>query len=380
MAKKNGVLHAKEAHPKRATVEAQRYRSFPTHTLEQALQILRAIGDEGAAKSMDRILLAKAVDRTPNSSEFRSLLSSSLKYGLTTGTEKADYISPTPLGLRIIRPQSDSERRAALIEAAMHPDFFGNVLNHYNRNKLPTGEFFHNALVRTFNIPEHHASDAATCIQQNAAYVGILEQVGSAYYVRIDKFHSLPAGGPAESELPAEENPPNEPATVLEAKPDPLPQGSMVQPSDLRAKRVFVTHGKNRGFIEPIKKLLRFGELEAVVSAERESVSQPVPDKVMGDMRGCGAAIIHIDDETRLVDSQANEHVVLNPNVLIEIGAAMALYGRRFILLVKDGLRLPTNLQGLYEVRYQGDTLDGAATIKLLEAINEIKNFQLSTA
>jgi predicted nucleotide-binding protein len=60
--------------------------------------------------------------------------------------------------------------------------------------------------------------------------------------------------------------------------------------------------------------------------------------------------------------------------VLIEIGAAMALYGRRFILLVLDGVTLPSNLQGLYEVRYVGEALDGEATIRLLEAINDIKN------
>jgi predicted nucleotide-binding protein len=87
-------------------------------------------------------------------------------------------------------------------------------------------------------------------------------------------------------------------------------------------------------------------------------------------MRGCGAAIIHVDAERKLIDQEAEEHTVLNPNVLIEIGAAMALYRRRFILLVKDGVNLPTNLQGLYEVRYAGENLDG-------EAINDIKNHPL---
>jgi len=42
--------------------------------------------------------------------------------------------------------------------------------------------------------------------------------------------------------------------------------------------------------------------------------------------------------------------------------------------LVRRGVDLPSNLQGLYEVRYDGDALDGNATIKLLEAINDIKN------
>ena len=45
------------------------------------------------------------------------------------------------------------------------------------------------------------------------------------------------------------------------------------------------------------------------------------------------------------------------------------------ILLVAEGTDLPSNLQGLYECRYQGDQLDGVATMKLLKAFN---GFQLS--
>jgi len=58
----------------------------------------------------------------------------------------------------------------------------------------------------------------------------------------------------------------------------------------------------------------------------------------------------------------------------------MALYGRRFILLVRDGVKLPSNLQGLYEVRYQGDALDVDVTLKLFEAISDMKNTPLPTS
>jgi hypothetical protein len=57
----------------------------------------------------------------------------------------------------------------------------------------------------------------------------------------------------------------------------------------------------------------------------------------------------------------------------------MAFYGRRFILLVHESVKLPSNLQGLFEVRYSGQTLDASATIKLLEAIKDIKNYALPT-
>jgi predicted nucleotide-binding protein len=100
----------------------------------------------------------------------------------------------------------------------------------------------------------------------------------------------------------------------------------------------------------------------------------------MNDMRSCSAAIIHIDVEQRIVHDDGTTHIIPNPNVLIEVGAVMALYGRRFILLVRQGIKLPSNLQGLFEVRYDGDKLDGNATIKLLKAINDIKNHPLPDA
>jgi len=106
---------------------------------------------------------------------------------------------------------------------------------------------------------------------------------------------------------------------------------------------------------------------------QSHTVSQSIPAKVMESMRSCGAAIIHVDDERRLIDNEGREHVALNDNVLIEIGAAMALYGQRFILVVKDGVKLPSNLQGLLELRYKGGTLDMEGTVKLLEAINDMK-------
>jgi predicted nucleotide-binding protein len=143
--------------------------------------------------------------------------------------------------------------------------------------------------------------------------------------------------------------------------------------TDARAKRVFITHGKNKDLIEPIKKLLSLADLEPVVSVQTQTVSQPVPSKVMGEMRSCGAAIIHVDDERHITDKEGIEHIVLNDNVLIEIGAAMAIYGERFILIVKEGLKLPSNLGGLLELRYKGDKPQIEDTIKLIDAINDMK-------
>lgn len=137
--------------------------------------------------------------------------------------------------------------------------------------------------------------------------------------------------------------------------------------------RVFITHGKNNKILGQVKELVAFGKFEAVVAQEHETSAKPVPDKVMDDMRGCQAAVIHVGVDGVLFDKDANEVPQINGNVLIEIGAAMALYGRNFILLVEEGVKLPSNLHGLYECRYSGEELNMSATMKLLKAFNDFK-------
>ena len=135
--------------------------------------------------------------------------------------------------------------------------------------------------------------------------------------------------------------------------------------------RVFITHGKNRKILDQIKELVTFGKLEPVIAMEHETAAKPVPQKVMDDMRTCKAAVIHVDPARILLDENGDEVEQINENVLIEIGAAMALYGNKFVLLVEEGVILPSNLQGLYECRYKGDELNWTAARKLLKAFNE---------
>lgn len=354
-------------------------RDYPAHALKEALVLIEAIGTKNAGKPMDRLLLADAIGRKPSSSDYRVLLSSSLKYGLTSGTEKADYIEPTELGSRIINPTSTADVKKAQIDAVMRVPLFERVLTHYNRAKLPEGDFFANTLEREFKIDSQHKHEAARMVRENAEFIGVLQNISGSDYIRFDLNKPDPSiaddvgadidnssDGDGDSEHAAA----NRTIEVKSSHANP-PSGTGV------IKRVFITHGKNKAFVEPLKKLLKYGELDAVVAAESQSVSQPVPDKVLKAMRSCGAAVIHVEDELVLHDGDGNEQVVLNPNVLIEIGAAMALFDRRFILLVKNGIALPSNLQGLYEVRYDGRNLDSEATIKLLEAINDIKNHPL---
>ncbi len=139
-----------------------------------------------------------------------------------------------------------------------------------------------------------------------------------------------------------------------------------------RSSQVFITHGKNETILKQVQEIVTYGKFKPVVAQEQESTAKPVPDKVLDDMRKCKAAVIHVDADRTLFDEKGEQVVQINENVLIEIGAALALYGRNFIiLLVEKGIDLPSNLQGLYECRYSGDELDMQATMKLLKAFND---------
>jgi len=292
----------------------------------------------------------------------------------------------------MLRPKVEGADLLAKREAVLLPRVFGEFLRNYDGHPFPRQDIALNVL-EDLGVPRDKAQEVFERIDASARAVGFIEEIKSKSYVTLNAAQqTIP------STNPDNETRETEPSTVkgsVEAAGDSNarvePKGLPVQhPShgrssalataiadDERRRKVFITHGKSRELVDPIKRLLEFGELIPVISVERQSVSKPVPEKVMDDMRTCGAAIIHVDADKTLTDQDGAEHVLLNPNVLIEIGAAMAFYGRRFILLVREGVKLPSNLQGLYEVRYTNDALDANATIKLLEAIKDIKNYAL---
>jgi predicted nucleotide-binding protein len=357
----------------------------PAMSLIEALRIPQAIVDHYASKPTSPLYVAKALNVDPKGSQFRLLTGAAIAFGLIEGGAQASSISITDLSKKILKPKVEGEDGNARRQAVLAPRIFKDFLTTYDGNALPRKDIAVNVL-EDMGVSVEKTEEVLERIIESARSVGFIVDIKDKPYVMLEGSQGVlqPSFEKPEeliedaetSELPSH-NQSFYPPTVS----DPRHSSSLATAimDDERRRKVFITHGKNQELVEPIKKLLEFGELTPIVSVQRQSVSKPVPEKVMDDMRACGAAIIHVDADTTIVDNTGKEHVLLNPNVLIEIGAAMAFYGRRFILLVKEGVKLPSNLQGLYEVRYPGETLDATATIKLLEAIKDIKNYALPT-
>jgi predicted nucleotide-binding protein len=369
----------------------------PGASLEDALRIPKAIIDHYASKPTAPLYVAKALNIDPKGRQLKLLSGASSAFGLIDGGAQASSISITELSSRILRPKAEGVELSAKREAVLLPRVFGEFLRNYDGHAFPRQDIALNVL-EDLGVPREKADEVLERIESSARMVGFLEEINSKIYVSL-----AGSGNPLRPEPRCDNGNSNDEPTIQSPvsqqvdftstdrtqvtanapilspiihPPRPTALATAIA-EDERRRKVFITHGKSRELVDPIKRLLEFGELLPVVSVERQSVSKPVPEKVMDDMRACGAAIIHVEAERTIVDQSGSEHVILNPNVLIEIGAAMAFYGRRFILLVRDGVKLPSNLQGLYEVRYDNDTLDANATIRLLEAIKDIKNHAL---
>ena len=365
-----GCELAKSVKVEKSTKTRLSQADVPSCSLDKALRVAQTVAENYGYKASTPIEVASAMNVSPATGPFRALTGASIAYGLTEGGYGADRIAITPLGLKIVRPTAEGEDLGAKRDALLKPRVIREFLTKYDGAQIPKGDIGRNVL-ETLGVPRERSGSVLELIIEGAGSVGFLKTIKDRKWVDLK---GISQAGEEPDVSDSEEK------SGIESGLTPgkaLPTQITISPThavDERAKKVFITHGKNKNFAEPIKGLLSYGELEPVVATESHTASLPVPLKVMGHMRSCGAAIIHVEGERKLFDADTKEVVALNENVLIEIGAAMALYGDRFILLVKDGVKLPSNLQGLYEVRYTGETLDANDTVKLLGAIKDMKN------
>jgi predicted nucleotide-binding protein len=359
----------KAATVKKTGLQGKVKSDFPKDTLQAALRVAQALEDNNGGQPLPPIEAASAIGVSPGASGFRVILSSSIKYGLTSGSYNSDTVALEDRGRDVVEAKSDDARRNALVQGALSPSTFNRIYQHFKGKKLPEASFFENTVVRDFEVPREHAKRCIDIFVQNAEFVGLIKTLPSGKWLSTTAApleEALDVEAEAESEAQNEGGASTSDSAKLGSKPPTVPALS-------GKPKVFIAHGKSPQIVTQLKDVLTFGNFEPVVAEEYETAAKPLPDKVLDLMRGCSAGIIHVASEDELLDKSGGVHHKLNENVLVEIGASMALYGRKFILLVQKGLHLPSNLSGLYCCYYEGDKLDYDATMKLLKAFGEFR-------
>ena len=344
---------------------------LPRVSIERALRIPRALIEQCGGQPTTPLDLAVAVGVKPSSSGWRDLTGSAVGYGFTDGAYNSGVIGLTQLGRRAVAPQEEGDDLAALREACLKPSIINQFLHKYDGNKLPRDDIARNVLIGEFDIPVERATSAFELIVECAESIGAFRTIGG------DKYVSLGTISATEPRDTQDHHDGMDDASITQDRSDSLPPDTSVPHEAPRSvSTIFVGHSKGAKVLSQVKQLLELADLECEVAVEQESTAIPVPDKVFNAMRRSNATIICVTADE---GSKSEEGYYVNPNVLIEIGAAYVTHEKRLVLLWDRRVEVPSNLQGLYRCEFEGDELSWEAGTKLQKALIAIKKDQIPT-
>jgi hypothetical protein len=148
-------------------------------------------------------------------------------------------------------------------------------------------------------------------------------------------------------------------------------QSSIAEQSSPEKMRVFISTGKETKLVPQLRAALGLADIECLL-AERETVGvTALPADIFRAMRECNAALMVLADDD--FKSEDGGRILPVESLLIEIGAAFALYGRRVILMHEGRLPVPANLLGLCCYRFSGDELTWNEGVQLIKAFKDFK-------
>jgi Predicted nucleotide-binding protein containing TIR-like domain. len=330
---------------------------FPKNTLEEALRVPRALYEANGGQPLPPTETAIALGMSPGSSDFRVILSSSIKYGLTHGSFNSDRITMDTLAQQIVEPKNSEEAHAALVEAALTPETFRQIYEYFRGKKLPEPTFFQNTVVREFNVPRGHAERCVAIFNANMEQVNLVRVATSGRWLSTEAVPPSTADAPDSEDADEQRSAPRETGTRLAALPLPAFQQPTVDARSSAPQAIFLGHGKNKQPLDQLKGILDQYRIPYKIAIDEPNQFRPISQKVAETMKSCGAAILIFtaDEEFR---TPAGE-VVWRPseNVIYELGAASVLYESRIIIFKEDDVHFPANFRDIGYISFEKNQL-----------------------
>lgn len=200
-------VKAKKPRPKRAPAKKATRKSsdppkgvsaYPRHSLKKALRIPRAILEQNAGKACADREATKFVGIAFNGPS-RVEISSAIKYGLLARPTEGN-VEVTELAKKILRPQKTAEEIEGMREAFLKAPVVSAVYKHYRGENIPDDQFFRNALVDTFKIPDDKIEEFKSIFLEDLNDAQLVEDVGGKKRI-LDVAHDSDIGQPAEEAL-----------------------------------------------------------------------------------------------------------------------------------------------------------------------------------
>jgi hypothetical protein len=156
-----------------ARPKGSKNRNYPVLTLQEALEVPKAIQDDASGVQVGRLTLAELMNRSPSSSIFGDLVGSSRGYNLTTGGIRAEQFELTDLGQRATSDDEATQQQAKR-EAVLKVEPFAAFLTFFKNRKVPAPGPFKEYLVNNASVPPDRAEDCMNHILADARFVGFL--------------------------------------------------------------------------------------------------------------------------------------------------------------------------------------------------------------
>lgn len=145
--------------------------NFPKHTLEETIEIAKAIEEKNGGNLTDATDLAKMVGFKNPDWRFTDLLRSANFYGIVEGKGATAKVTLTSIGNDIVAPSSPNQRQNALLNAFRSATLFKEVSEYYQGKKIPEDEYFSNTLAKNFNINRERISTFIDVFQKNLNFL-----------------------------------------------------------------------------------------------------------------------------------------------------------------------------------------------------------------
>lgn len=354
-------------------------RNYPVLNLEEAQQVPQAIQNGASGRPVSRLTLAELMGRSPSSSVFVDLLLSSRAYGLTNGGVRASQFELTELG-QAIASDDEAVRTSARREAVLNVKPFEAFLTSYDGKRVPTQGPFKEFLVSEADVPADRAEDCMRHILADAHAVGFVRNLKGSEFIELPG-HPVSTKGldvePSEDTVVRDEHRDDEveartPAytTVAEQAADGQPR---VSAPVTRPSAIFVGHGRKRGPLGKVQKILDEFKVPYKVVVDLPNLGRPIPQKVKDTMEECNSAILIFTKDEAFQDTDGNELWRPNENVVFELGAASYAYEDRVVILKEKGIDFPTNFSSVGYIEFEENAIEA----KAVEILKELIGFGL---
>ena len=200
----------------------RRSRTFPSMSFEQSLLLLKGILEHGVNGEIRRVTLFGKIGRSPTSSLSRDIVTSSSKYGLTSGSYAAPSLSVTDNG-RIAMSVETSPRQAVEMQfqlAIGQFEPFNSLYEKLQDHRIPGDEVLKDEL-GNLGVDNSDRSKAAEIFTANLRFLGLIHNISGNDFIRsieqvLEETSEKPTGATEASPKPHGTDLPDAPVIPVE--------------------------------------------------------------------------------------------------------------------------------------------------------------------